>query len=117
MPASTIQLLESGLIPECPSPDAAPDYYPGIQRASRIASPGGKVACTGSGRCISIQDITSLHIEGQRETVYGPEYLCVGKMWLKADAGVPSDLLQFYRGGRPRGSPCDPENAEVNEDE
>jgi hypothetical protein len=67
------------MIPEFPSPEAVPDRYTGTQSASRLVSPADKDACTGSGPCVSIQNITFLHIEGQRETAYGPEYRVFGQ--------------------------------------
>ena len=94
---STIQLLESGMIPERQSPEAMTDHQLGSQSVSRIESPMRQAMCTGSGTCMGIQDISFLHIEGLRETVRGPEYLCVGKVWLQSSAGVPSDLLRTYR--------------------
>jgi hypothetical protein len=97
IPTSTIQLLESGMISERQSPEAVPDHHPGTQSASRIGSPTREAACTRSGPCVGIQDITFLHVEGERETARGPEYLFVGKTWLRPGAGVPSDLLQVYR--------------------
>ena len=97
IPTSTIQLLEPGLFPDRQSPEDVPNHHPGTQSASQIVSPAREVACTPSGPCVSIQDITFLHIEGQRETAYEPEYLCVGKMWLRPGAGLPSDLPQVYR--------------------
>ena len=97
LPTSTIQLMGLSLGPDHQSPEPVPNHCLGTPSASQIVSPTGEVACAGSGPCVSIQDITFLHIEGRRETVCEPEYLCVGKMWLRPGAGLPSDLLQVYR--------------------
>ena len=47
--------------------------------------------------CISLQDITFLRVEGQREAAGGLEYQFVAKIWLRPSAGIPSDLLHVYR--------------------
>ena len=96
IPASTIQLLEFGLCSDHQSPDAVPNHCSGTQGASEIMSPAGGFACAGSGPCVSIQDITFLQVEGQRDAVCEPEYLCVGKMWLRPGAGLPFNLVQVY---------------------
>jgi hypothetical protein len=85
VPASTIELLDPGRITERQSPDFVQGHY--------LA----KVASTGGGAYISIQNITLLSVEEQRDTDLGPEYLFLGRMWLTAGAGVPYDLLQSYR--------------------
>ena len=97
MPASTIQLLESGLFPDRQSPKDVPNLHPETQDASRIVAPAGKFACTGSRACVGIQDITFLHVEGQRDAVCEPEYLCVGKMGLRHGADLPYNHLRVYR--------------------
>ncbi|KAL2044546.1 hypothetical protein ABVK25_012399 [Lepraria finkii] len=95
-PASTTQLLESGTDTERQSQETVHAHLR-IRSASRVVSLAREVMRSHSESHVSVQDITFLHIEGQRETARGPEYLCVGKMWFKADAGVLSDLLQTYR--------------------
>ena len=97
IPASTIQLLEFGLCSDHHSPDAVPNHCPGTQGASQTVSPAVKFANAGSGPSVNVQDIAFLHIEGQRDAVGEPEYLCLGNMWLRPGAGLPSDLLQVYR--------------------
>ena len=97
LPTSTIQLLGSSLCPDHQGPEPVPNHCPETRSASQIVSPTGEIACAGSGPCVSIQDITFLHIEGRRETACEPDYLCLGKMWLRPGAGLPSDLLQVYR--------------------
>jgi hypothetical protein len=95
-PASTIRLLESGMISECQSPEAVQGYDLQSQSTSRIVSPVRAVACAESGPRVSIRDITFLHVEGRREAAGGPKYLFVGKMWLPPGEGVPSELLEVY---------------------
>jgi hypothetical protein len=56
-----------------------------------------EAAYTRGGPCVSIQDIAFLHVEVQQETAHGPEYLFVGKLWLRPGRVGPSDLLQVYR--------------------
>ena len=115
IPTSTIQLLEFGLCSDHHSPDAVPNHCAGTPSVGHIVSPTVEGACAGGGPCVSIQDITFLHVEGRRETVCEPEYLCVGKMWLRPGAGLPSSLLQVYRREfRPKESPCDLEDSEAN---
>ena len=94
---STIRVLEHSMIPERQSPEAVRDCCLRTQGASRNMSPAREAACTERRPCVSIQDITFLHVEGQRATPCGPEYQFVGKMWLRPGAGVPPDLLQAYR--------------------
>lgn len=53
--ASTIQLLDFGLVPDRQSREAVLNHYPETQSASRIVS-AEKVACTESEPCVSIQD-------------------------------------------------------------
>ena len=50
----------------------------------------------------------------ESERLLGPEYLFVGKTWLRPGAGVPSDLRKSTDGRSPERSPCDPENSEAN---
>jgi hypothetical protein len=97
IPASTVQVLESSLISQRRSPEVVQGYRTQTQAASSIMLPVREVACTDSGSCISIQDITFLRVKGQREAAYGPEYQFVAKMWLRPGAGIPSDLLHVYR--------------------
>ena len=59
--------------------------------------PAREVACMESGSCISLQDITFLRVEGQREVAGGPEYQFVTKIWRRPGVGIPSDLLHVYR--------------------
>jgi len=59
-------------------------------------SPARDFARREGGICVNVGDVTFLHVEGHRETASGPEYLLMGTMWLRADAGVPFDLLRAY---------------------
>ena len=97
IPASTIQLLDFGLFPHGQSPEDVPNHHGGTLGVSQIVFPPGKFACTGSGPFVSLQDITFLHVEAQRDAVGEPEYLCVGKMWLRPGSGLPFSLLKVYR--------------------
>ena len=72
IPASTIRVLEYSMISERQSPEAVRDCCPRSQSASRNMSPVGEVACTERRSCVSIQDISFLHVEGQRATPYDP---------------------------------------------
>jgi hypothetical protein len=53
-------------------------HEPGVMRAESYRQ--RRVASTGGGSYISIQDIVFLSVEEQRETDRGHEYLLVGKM-------------------------------------
>jgi hypothetical protein len=95
--SSPIPVLESGTILEGQSAEAVQECTPRAQIASRAVSPAGDFACPKRGSSVNVRDITFLHAEGHRETASGPEYQFVGKIWLRADVGVPFDLLRVYR--------------------
>jgi hypothetical protein len=59
--------------------------------------PVREVALMESRSCISLQDITLLRVEGQREAAGGPKYQFVTKVWLRPGLGIPADLLHVYR--------------------
>jgi hypothetical protein len=93
----TVRVRESGLVSTCQSPEVAQSHYARTQTTSPIMSPAREVACMESRSYISLQDITFLRVEGQREAADGPEYQVVAKLWLQPGAGIPSDLLHVYR--------------------
>jgi hypothetical protein len=95
--SSPIPVLESGTILEDQSAEAVQECTPRAQIASRAMSPARDFACPERGSSVNVRDVTFLHAEGHRETASGPEYQFVGKIWLRADVGVPFDLLRAYR--------------------
>jgi hypothetical protein len=97
IPTSIVRVLESSLTLARRSQKVVQGCCTRTQTASPITSPAREVACTESGSCIGIQDITFLRVEGQREAADGPEYQFVAKMWLQPGAEIPSNLLHVYR--------------------
>ncbi len=77
---STVRILESSLVSARQSPKVVQVYHARTQTTSPIMFPAREVARTESGSCISIQDITFLRVEGQREAAGGPEYQFVTKI-------------------------------------
>ena len=93
---SAIRLQEPGMVLELGNPEALPGHRPGSQSWVRSVSLTREVNPDG-GACVNIGKITFLHVEAQRETADGPEYLCVGKVWLQAKGDVLFDHIQDYR--------------------
>ena len=84
-------------IPECQNAGTVPLYRLRMRDENQTVSPTEETTGSDGGTSVNINDISILRINGQRETPSGPEYRCLGEVWLRADLGVPSDLLRNYR--------------------